>query len=324
VKGVIRRVRPEWWSAIMEAAGVTFPPDNKHNVLGYGIGPRTTQGRRVGHNTLVLYVERKLREPPAPIEPVRFQFEGRTIDVQPDIVSVGGHFTPSSNGGPPAYSGLHAGAAILAYGSRSFKGAVGCVVGTSTAPTHLITAGHLFAQGEPQTPILAAISSNDTPEVIGHLVVNLLDRPQNGTTIDAAAVELNDAGRAMYRESDIDGPDLRAILPSTSGHGLQTIGFLPSHGGWTSYVYLLTTPKTVYAQPRARPQQYKVSNAYLAAHAITVPGDSGGILCAAQNTNYAAGLVVGELGTRSVFEPLERAFKTLAAYLNPSWLLYRR
>jgi len=303
-----RRLRKSDWAPLMDAARTHFPPGNKYGVLGFGIHRKTTAGRTSSEPALNAYVVHKHEQPKHPVPLIRVKKLG--LSVRPDVIGVGAN--PRSHAGfTPPFTGLYPGAAIRAQGRVVEFGGVACLLGDATGPTHLLTAGHLFASGQAQTPVFSGRRAAP-PLVVGTLAVNLLDQPFAFMTepLDVALVALNPAGVRLAAASS-DGPKLTGSVAADAAGGLEVTAFLPTAHDASRATATLAGPVEVQMDSSAR-GTYTVSGALGTEAVVTNSGDSGTILYNGERGDaLAVGICVGQFGAMSVFEPLARALGVL-------------
>jgi hypothetical protein len=303
-----RRLCKSDWAQVLAAARSHFPPDNRYGVLGFGIDRRTTAGRRTSEPALNAYVVHKHERPKHPVPLVRVKELG--LSVRPDVIGVGAN--PRSHAGfTPPFTGLYPGAAIRAQGRVVEFGGVACVLGDDSGPTHLLTAGHLFASGQTQVPVFSGRRAAP-PLIVGTLRVNLLDQPFGfmREPLDIALIALNPAGVRLAAASS-DGPKLTGSVPAEAAGGLEVAAFLPTAHDASRATTTLAGPVEVQMESSAR-GTYTVSGALGTEAVVTNAGDSGTILYNGERGDaLAVGVCVGQFGAMSVFEPLARALGVL-------------
>lgn len=307
-RGKTRRLRKSDWAPLMAAARAHFPPGNEYGVVGFGIDRKVTAGSRSSELTLNAYVVHKHERPKHPVPLVRVKKLG--LSMRPDVIGVGAH--PRTHAGfTPPFTGLYPGAAIRAQGRVVEFGGVACLLGDDTGPTHLLTAGHLFATGQTQVPVFSG--RRDGPAlVVGSLTLNLLDQPFAFMTepLDVALVTLNPAGVRLAAASS-DGPKLTGSVPADAAGGLEVTAFLPTAHDASRGTTTLSGPVEVQMDSSAR-GTYTVSGALGTEAVVTNSGDSGTILYNGERADaLAVGVCVGQFGAMSVFEPLARALGVL-------------
>jgi hypothetical protein len=314
----VRRLAKSQWDAAMEAARKVFPPDNPYGVFAFGIGERRRKGRPVGGPTLQVLVERKHRSPDASVPAVRFRHLRKTFEVVPDIVATSRRPQPGQAMGHPEFSGLHPGAAIQVHGR--WWGAAGYLACDTRAdgnsPTHLITAGHLFPPAADKEPVVAGMHGLE-PQIIGTLAANLLDWNPSPPLfpMDAAAVELNQAGQAMARACaavvQLGG------LPTENLLGIDAQAFLTTSQDFSPVTRTDNRPFDFPAMQSSARGTYSVRTVLRTTSAITLDGDSGTVLTSYDDRRSAMGLCIGTVGTAmSLFEPAFRACKYLSRLLH--------
>jgi hypothetical protein len=290
----------------MEAARRLFRTSNRFGVFAFGIGPRVVAGRAGREMTLNVYVAHKHRRPRAPVPSIRVTSGSRHFVVEPNVIATGMRPRASSNGGAP-FDGLYAGAPIRTGNQR---GGVACFVGSGGEATHFLTAGHLFLPGAVGARVTAARSANATPAVVGRLAVNLLD----SDGVDAAAVELTDAGRSMM-ETSSGGPPLEDMVGEASVWQQSVCAFRPMTHDFSRTAQTGQGPVDALLEASQR-GVFWVRDVVGTDGTITVLGDSGSILCAGAANEFALGICSGEYHAQSVFEPVARVLRLLAPTLG--------
>jgi hypothetical protein len=315
------RLEAEHARAAVEAAFATFGPGNPQGVFGVAVGPKHVRGRRTAISTLVLFVRRKLDAPSAPVEPVSFKYRGALREVMPDVVATG-RAVELAAGGRPNYSGLYAGSALRAESTKAVAGAVTCLLGPPSGPTHLLTAGHLFASGFSKAKVKAARGPSKPEEEVGRLARSLLDDPRGGPPVDAALVELTSAGRSMARETGQTkrlprlSPD---VFDSAHVASVWLKVFLATTGDYTARLEGSFSPNAFHAtSPFGAPQTLR--DVIVTGFAHNAKGDSGTVLMTERGSPEpsAVGLMVARTGTLSLYEPLDFVLSKLKPELGPN------
>lgn len=314
------RLTPSHERAAVAAALAVYGPNNPQGVFGIAAGPKRVRGRRTSVPTLLLFVPHKLDQPPSPIAPVSFKYRGAHHVVMPDVVATGESARMSANG-MPKYSGLHAGAGILAESSKLVAGAVTCLLGPASGPTHLLTAGHLFAPGASNAKVKAARDSGSPTVVVGRLERSLLDDPGAGEPLDAALVKLTAEGQSMARQTGTGArlPRLaNAPLDSANIESVWLKAFLPTMGDYVARLEGSFSASAYYANSPFG-QTETLRDVITTGSAHNVEGDSGTVLMTQQGDPrpLAAGVVVARAGTLSLHVPLDFVFSKLRADFGP-------
>ncbi|HEY5955392.1 MAG TPA: hypothetical protein VIV60_02515, partial [Polyangiaceae bacterium] len=295
------------WQPVLTAARARFVPNNGYGVFAFGIGPLIRNGLRAPPMVLNVYVRRKLTEPRKAVEKLVFEAGRVSWCTTPNVIATG-RKARASSGGPPQYSGLHAGAVVTTRGATHGRGALACLLGTGGDPTHALTAGHLFPSGALGSSVFAAAAPNATSHSVGTLVANFLD--QDG--VDGAVIALNAAGKRLVRQG---GPLLSDYLPERSVWGKLTCAFLPSANDFSRQAETEETGLDVHLSAPTR-GVFVVKNAVQTDGELTHPGDSGTVLCSGAANELAVGVCSGSTGLHSVFEPFARVFGLACAQVN--------
>jgi hypothetical protein len=305
---ILNDIPKRMWKSVMTAAQKTFPPGNDYGVFGFGIGFQIVKGTRKEGRTLNAYIERKVKNPKHPIPEIVCTFNGKSYVIRPDVIATGRK--PRTSASPiQTFSGLCPGSVIGCNDApyREFGG-VACILTIGYGPSHLITAGHLFPKNAVGNPVYAGHTDTNEPISCGELSVNLLDSiDENGTSIDAALVELNNAGRALAKDSN-SGPNLYGFAKLTMGSTDNARAFLPNSNDYSNEVEIEYFPNVVYFSSDVRTGYYQVQNALRTSVAITNPGASGTILITANPPFKGLGSCIGEFQYHSFFEPFSRSY----------------
>lgn len=314
-----RRLRPEHFRPAMRAAVAAFPDANPHGVFGIAIERRRVRGRPCGYSTLSLFVERKQDDPGSAIEPIVFRHRGGRFAVVPDVVATG-QAAVASRGPVPAFTGLHAGAAIRVTAGHRCAGGITCLLTADGRPTHLLTAGHLFPDSAGAFAVTASTGQRGSEVEVGRLSVNLLDRPGQ-TAIDVALVALNRDGIAMAIESAARPrmPRLRARpFDSLFVEAARLRLFLPRTGDYQPVRSARNRPNRFRVVTGCRPP-HTVTDVITSDFANNTVGNSGTILMTdegeigSNGASSAVGAAIGFSGAMSLHEPLDRALRELRA-----------
>ncbi len=305
------------WPRIMDAAREIFPAGNPYGVFAFGVGPSVTRGHRTRTVGLNVYVAKKHAAPVVHVPVVEARIGKRVLSLRPNVVAAGRRPTASA-AGDPELGGLYAGAPIRVDGRPAVFGGVACFVGAGDQPTHLLTAGHLFSPNAAGATVSAAAAPGGTPFAIGELAVNLLD----GAAIDAAAVELNDAGRELLADGD-SGPRLVDSLAEPSVWDKPVRAFRPTTNDYSRATRTTTGPLDAFLDCDAR-GSYWVRDIIGTDGTVTEVGDSGTVLCAGASNQFALGLCVGEYQLHSIAEPVGRVLQHLSAAIGAVRLIATR
>ncbi len=296
------------WNKVMSKSEALFPPENQYGVFGFGIGRKVIKGlRKQGQLALNVYVKRKSETPRHPIPPIECLFQKKPYLIIPDVIATGQK--PRTNwSSSQIFNGLHAGAVIACNSppQREFGG-VACVLTEGNGPSHIITAGHLFPENAEGSSVYAGWPDSKTAIECGVLIFNLLDSNHAGDSdVDAALVELNDAGQELAQES-VGGPDLRNLVELNIGETKTAQAFLPYSNDFSVEVEIEYFPNLTYFSADVRNKYYKVVNALRTVTAITDPGASGTILATSKSPASGLGSCIGEFQYHSFFEPFSRS-----------------
>lgn len=300
------RLRREDWPALMKAARRLFPADNRYGVFAFGVGHRTTQGRERASYALNVFVPYKTPTPKHSVPQIEFRSGSRRVVAPLNVVATARRPICHSSG-PAPFTGLHPGAVIR---TGNEYGGVACVLGQGSQATHLLTAGHLFSPGKVGAQVIAAQSNGAPKQIIGKLVVNLLDTQG----VDAAAVELTSAGQGLLAASS-GGPRLADVVGEDAVYDRPGVAFRPTTHDYSIRTQTLPAPTDAFlsAGPRGN---YWVRDAVATPGAILGEGDSGSVLCTGSSNEFALGICVGDYHAQSVFEPVGRALRLLQPSLG--------
>jgi hypothetical protein len=243
-----------------------------------------------------VYVERKLDKPAAPVPDLHYDFDNRPHWLKPNVVATGKRPT-TTMAATAVYTGLHPGAAISTQGTVGGTGAIACLLRRGAAPSHALTAGHLFRPGSNGAPVFAA-KSGTSPVQVGSLIANFLDTDD----VDAAVIALDAAGVAMVTAG---GPALSDFLAETSIFGKQAIAFLATTNDFSRETTTSPGPMDALLEAPTR-GNFWVRGGVGSDGEVTNAGDSGTILSSGASSQFAVGTCSGVLGTHSVFEPFAR------------------
>lgn len=301
------------WASVMARARETFGARNRFGVHAYGIGPRVRRGRATHQAVLNVYVVRKLTDPSHPVPELTFMLGKQRVSLIPNVIATGRR-ARADFGAQLPYSGVHAGAVISTFGRRAGRAAIGCLLTTDDAPTHLLTAGHLFAPGQHGRVVLAASGPSAPLRRIGRLSLNLLD--DSGT--DAALIELTAAGKQLVCER---GPQLRDYLTVRDVWGRRARAFLASGGDYSRETTTATGPTDVFLSAPTR-GIFRVTETIATEGELTNAGDSGTVLCAGASNQFALGLCAGAMGAHSFFVPLDPIMARLHREVDPGLSLF--
>ncbi len=313
------RLDPTQARAAVAAAAAAFPPGNPQGVVGVAAGRKRVRGRRTSVPALLAFVTRKLDDPGVPIEPVAFEHRGARRELMPDVIATGGPVAMVA-GGQPSFDGLYAGSALRVQSTKAVVGAVTCLLGPADGPTHLLTAGHLFAPGASNAEVKAARGRQQPEVVVGRLARNLLDDPGQGEPLDAALVALTAEGRHMALTTGLVErlPRLDA-KPFESAYvaSVWLKVFLPTTGDYVGGLGGDFSPSTFYASSPFGGEQ-TLRDVIVTDFARNVEGDSGTVLMTERGdpAPRAVGVAIAYAGAVSLHTPLDRALRRLAPSLG--------
>jgi hypothetical protein len=296
-------------AAWLAAAQAEYVPRNRHGVVGFGVGRIRSRGEDQRRRGLVVFVRRKELAPARPIEPLSV---GGTI-VMPDIRAVGASVATAGTGFSP--NGLFVGAPILSRqdNRKDVYGGVGALFGGGASPTHLITAGHLFAKGAGAT-LLAGPPGGPIVE-IGTLVTNGLDLA-NGA-VDAALIALGPKGTQLAQSSRAQSPTpLQAIDAPSAGDRVRC--FSSRSGDWTQTTRIDHLTGAQFQLTSARRGTYWLTNLFRTVHLIVASGDSGTGLIEVDRPGHVVGLCSGGDAGGAIFQPIASAIHALGI-TQPIW-----
>jgi len=221
-----------------------------------------------------------------------------------------------------AFSGIHPGAPILVHDQGERWGAVGCALRGGGA-TYIVTAGHLFSRGG--GGVVRCAASGGAPIEIGAVASNLLDlAPPAGAShpLDAALVRLHAHGEQMLAATTHKhAPRLTGLLDATAIAGTLAQTFRAVSNDYSEVAACTIEPAVVYLPAAARPNRVAVSNVIRTATAVTASGDSGTILCTANDERLALGTCIGIDGAGSLFTPLDAAIDAFSAQIGAALAL---
>jgi hypothetical protein len=238
---------------------------------------------------------------------VRFAIKGQTWEVLPNVIATGRRARAAA-GGSPAYSGVHPGAVVTVRGSTPGRGALACLLGAVGAPTHALTAGHVFPDGSIGASVFAAASAGSPEQAIGTVVANFLDSEQ----ADGAVIELSSAGQSLVTSA---GPPLSDFVAERSAFGKVCRAFLATTNDFSRETE--TEPKAMDALLGAPTRgSFWVRGAIPTDGEITNEGDSGTVLCTGATSSLAVGVCAGALGAHSIFEPIARLLDLARQQVN--------
>lgn len=288
---------------ILALARRRYPPGNADGVFAFELGPRLCRGRSMPERTLRVFVPWK--DPSCTAMPPLVVRSGNArIRVRPDVIATGAQ--PLAGDAPTSYfTGLHVGAALQA---RTRFGATGLLLTAEQRPTHLVTAGHLFAERDREAAVRAARQGTNA-RVIGRLVCNLLDERPGGLThaIDAALVELNAFGTALAEATHHrKAPQPIAVLSLAEAGRTAVLAFRATANDYSESSDVHSVAECHFAAA-ARPRGYAVQDVLCTERQLTRAGDSGTLFTTAGQQRAAVGLCIGVDGRRTLLEPLERA-----------------
>lgn len=321
------RIRAEHAASAVEAAERAFAEDNPWGVFGAGIGPIRDGGRSTGVMTLRVYLPHLsvLRDQTLP--DVTFEHEGQAYVVAPYPHPTGRALRPARADAVRVTWSLQAGASIAAGASAKHgaRGAVGALLGTPKGdPTHLVTAGHLFAPTAKATPVWAW-DLKGTPVRIGTLDIHLLARTPRKNALDVAIVKLNDQGRSLAKASREKHPYLAAVEPSpaaVTSAGVRVRMYAATRGCVTAHVDALSGAAWVRVdKTETWPLGYTVRSPILTAWSISRDGDSGGPLVMGDKRVAMLGTCIGEDSDHSFFQRLDVVLDELKRAWGRSYVI---
>lgn len=290
----------------IEAALAAFPQGNPYGVTGARISTKVRDGQRLTYKTLCVHVPHKAIEPDVPVDAVEFDFGGVTYSIRPDVIATGSPVRAAS-GSAPTFSGLHPGAAIVVHNRGDRMGGVCCLLsaGDRGEPTHLVTAGHLFRENAQDTAVWAA-PVRGAPHPIGRLRHNLLDALGNShEPLDAAIVELDDAGRQLATRTPAGRHCLSGVVGEGMLHRRRATAFRPTLGDYGNDVTSYLELNFEHVRVPSRDRVYTVYDYVRTSANTSAPGDSGTVLCTHRRPREAIGSCIGGHDRSSLFEPLD-------------------
>jgi len=303
----IERVAPEHLRAVLAAARREYPVGNPYGVRGFLVAPKRRGGKTLRYSTLQVCVVSKERTPRHPVEPLHFRAERQSYLLQPDVVGVGSCTTHPARGARANFSGLHPGAAIRV---GNEIGALSVLLGRqgATEPSHLLTAGHVFAPGGTGR-VHAALDGSSGEIEVGVLDINLLD---TGDARDGALVELSSEGRELAGLTRAPGPagDPSGIFPAAAATEFpRSQMYRPTAGD-----------ATTIARPERQAGLLVLDDAHrgtvtvespIVAHVFGEAGDSGSLLRTVGSDSLAVGCYSGRVGGAGVFNSVSGLLRAL-------------
>jgi hypothetical protein len=287
------------WPAVLSFARALFPPANAAGVVGFVIVP-------LPDGTGLLRLVRRPRAEGA-LPQLQVGLRRGPATVVPEVVF---DSPRPKHRAAAAFTGLRAGAAIQTGTPPAYTGGI-CLLLTAdgAAPSHFLTAGHLFARGALRTPVLAAADGGPTL-VVGWLACNLLDAPAPGAgfPLDASLIELTPEGVTLALETTPQWPTPTDV-PTSAAFGWNVQALRPTTNGLSAPSMTAGTGYTAYLNADAR-GLYEVRDVLWTVSPITDYGDSGTLLVSA-DLQSAAGCCTGVFGSASLFEPLGRVVRAL-------------
>lgn len=274
---------------------------------------------------------------PAPeIAPFRITLDGAAIQIVVRTVALPAvapefqakRITPST-----AFTGVYPGAAIaidVGGGAREF-GAICALLARdgASAPSHLVTCGHMFPPGSRSTSIIGADGSGGEDE-IGTLVVNLLDRRTG--SLDIALVALNPVGVAAARSGG-PGPRFQGYFDADNIFNRTCRMFRATIGGYSRWTTTAAGTTSAHIRSEQRPGGFDVTGVIATDAALSMVGDSGGPLLSPDPPTVIGSCTASD-GGQSLFEPLGRAIDNVfhprfqitlwGLYESPHHRAYRR
>lgn len=210
---------------------------------------------------------------------------------------------------PPSWSGLHPGAPIATGPGAACTGGVALLLATTAggAPTHLLTAGHLFPRDARGTDadVFAGAPGAARCALVGRLAHNLLD---GAIAQDVALVELSEEGRALCGPG---GPEVIGLGEVPLGTRREARLWLAGRGRATGTVHVRRDRFRARFRSALRPEGYTLRDLIRTVSALSRHGDSGSPLVSAAARSLALGVIVGRKGVHGVFEPIDRALEAL-------------
>jgi hypothetical protein len=300
---LLKDIPSRLWGPVIEGARRTFGAGNRFGVRAYAIGPCVREGRRLRALTLNAYVVRKSDEARIQIPTLSIEVGRKTWHVTPNVIATGKR-PRASAGGSPHFTGLHPGAPITVGGPVPGRGAIGCILGKSGEPTHMLTAGHVFPPAALGAKVFAGRSPNSPVSAVGKLVANFLD----DEGVDAALLELNATGVGLVNKQ---GPRLSDFVSEVSCFDKLVRSFLAVTNDFSREVVTGPHGMDVHLSAPTR-GVFLVKNVIPTDGEITNSGDSGTVLCAGAGNQLAVGICAGALGQHSVFEPTARVLDHVA------------
>jgi hypothetical protein len=297
---LLRDIPRRLWGPVLDAARLVFPPRNRFGVNAYAIGPCIREGRRMAALALNVYVVRKLHEPRLKVPTLSIEVGRKTWHITPNVIATGKR-PRAVAGGSPRFSGLHPGAAIAVRGLTPGHGAIACLLGKRSGPTHALTAGHIFPRGALGERVFAAASPSASPRSVGKVVANFLDHQG----VDAALIELNAVGIDLVSQQ---GPRLSDFASEISCFDKLVRSFLATTNDFSREVVTERAPMDAHLLAPTR-GVFLVKNVIPTDGEVTNAGDSGTVLCSGASNDLALGVCSGGLGHHSVFEPMERVLQ---------------
>ncbi|MBX2802843.1 MAG: hypothetical protein KTR31_34495, partial [Myxococcales bacterium] len=177
-------------------------------------------------------------------------------------------------------------------------GVISLLLGEGEAPTHALTAGHLFPPGAGHP---AEGLDGDSRWGLGTVVVNGLDQP---TPRDVALVKLTaEATRAWQPQR---GPAVTDV-----GDTAACVCVWTPRGVSRPPVRARPPVRVGVFEAPARPAPFTLRELLVVYPGRTRPGDSGALLLDGDRRERAVGLLVGTLHAGSFYEPLARALRTV-------------
>jgi hypothetical protein len=300
-------------SLVLAAARAAFPARNRFGVHAFGLGPRVRRGKPLAERALNVYVVRKLAQPPAPVPSLSVTDGDRAWTFAPNVIATGRRGR-GAMARATAFSGVHPGAVISTSGPARGSGAIACVLATGGAPSHVVTAGHLFPEGAEGASVYAAPGPRAPSDVIGRVAANFLDDGD----VDVAILELSAFGIGLVTNA---GPSLSDYLPERSVWGQTASAFLATTNDYSRPTETAAEPLDALLSSPTR-GAFWVRGVVATDGEVTNSGDSGTILCAGAANDLAVGVCAGILGAHSVFEPIDRAIRLAQQRIDSTLNLY--